>query len=76
MADTPKPQTASDGAPAQVDELVDRYSSCLNTGGDLRERVEGLREEWRGSFVAQTRSASRLAESSAGDHGHARRRRR
>ncbi len=31
----------------RVDELVDRYSGCLNTGGDLRERVEGLREEWR-----------------------------
>lgn len=31
----------------RIDELVDRYSGCLNTGGDLRERVEGLREEWR-----------------------------
>jgi bifunctional DNA-binding transcriptional regulator/antitoxin component of YhaV-PrlF toxin-antitoxin module len=31
----------------RVDELVDRYSGCLNTGGDLREQVEGLREEWR-----------------------------
>jgi len=31
----------------RVDELVDRYSGCLDTGGDLRKRVEGLREEWR-----------------------------
>lgn len=31
----------------RVDELVDRYSGCLSTDGDLRERVEGLREEWR-----------------------------
>jgi hypothetical protein len=31
----------------RVDELIDRYSGCLNTGGDLRERVKGLREEWR-----------------------------
>jgi AbrB family looped-hinge helix DNA binding protein len=30
----------------RVDELVDRYSGCLDTGGALRERVEGLREEW------------------------------
>jgi bifunctional DNA-binding transcriptional regulator/antitoxin component of YhaV-PrlF toxin-antitoxin module len=31
----------------RVDELIDRYSGCLDAGGDLRERVEGLREEWR-----------------------------
>lgn len=31
----------------RVDELIDRYSGCLDTGGDLRGRVEGLREEWR-----------------------------
>lgn len=31
----------------RVDELIDRYSGCLDTGSDLRERVEGLREEWR-----------------------------
>lgn len=31
----------------RVDELLDRYSGCLGTGGDLREQVEGLREEWR-----------------------------
>jgi bifunctional DNA-binding transcriptional regulator/antitoxin component of YhaV-PrlF toxin-antitoxin module len=31
----------------RIDELVDRYSGCLETGGDLRDRVEGLREEWR-----------------------------
>ncbi|HET7485358.1 MAG TPA: AbrB/MazE/SpoVT family DNA-binding domain-containing protein [Solirubrobacterales bacterium] len=31
----------------RVDELIDRYSGCLNTDGELRERVEGLREEWR-----------------------------
>jgi len=31
----------------RLDEMVDRYSGCIDTGGDLRERVEGLREEWR-----------------------------
>lgn len=31
----------------RVAELVDRYSGRLETGGDLRQRVEGLREEWR-----------------------------
>lgn len=31
----------------RVDELVDRYSGCLDTGGDLRKRLEGLRGEWR-----------------------------
>jgi bifunctional DNA-binding transcriptional regulator/antitoxin component of YhaV-PrlF toxin-antitoxin module len=31
----------------RIDELLDRYSGCLQTGGELRERVEGLREEWR-----------------------------
>ncbi|HEX8752386.1 MAG TPA: AbrB/MazE/SpoVT family DNA-binding domain-containing protein [Solirubrobacterales bacterium] len=30
----------------RIDELVDRYSGLLATGGDLRGRVEGLREEW------------------------------
>jgi bifunctional DNA-binding transcriptional regulator/antitoxin component of YhaV-PrlF toxin-antitoxin module len=29
----------------RIDELLDRYSGCLNTGGDLRIQVEGLREE-------------------------------
>ena len=31
----------------RIDELVDRYAGCLKTGGELREQVEGLREEWR-----------------------------
>jgi AbrB family looped-hinge helix DNA binding protein len=31
----------------RIDELLDRYSGCLETGGRLREQVEGLREEWR-----------------------------
>jgi bifunctional DNA-binding transcriptional regulator/antitoxin component of YhaV-PrlF toxin-antitoxin module len=31
----------------RIDELIDRYSGCLKTGGDLRERVEGLRGEWQ-----------------------------
>jgi bifunctional DNA-binding transcriptional regulator/antitoxin component of YhaV-PrlF toxin-antitoxin module len=30
----------------RVDELVNRYSGCLNTGGDLRDRAKRLREEW------------------------------
>jgi len=31
----------------RVAELVDRYSGSMATGGELRERVQGLREEWR-----------------------------
>jgi len=31
----------------RIDELLDRYSGCLQSGGGLREQVEGLREEWR-----------------------------
>jgi bifunctional DNA-binding transcriptional regulator/antitoxin component of YhaV-PrlF toxin-antitoxin module len=31
----------------RIDELLDRYSGCLDTGGSLREQVEGLRGEWR-----------------------------
>lgn len=30
----------------KVDELVDRYSGALRTGGRLRERAEALRHEW------------------------------
>jgi AbrB family looped-hinge helix DNA binding protein len=31
----------------RIDELLNRYSGCLETGGDLRQTMEGLREEWR-----------------------------
>ena len=31
----------------RIDELLDRYSGCLDSGGDLRTRVEGLQGEWR-----------------------------
>jgi len=31
----------------RVDELVSRYSGALDTGGKLRDRVEGLADEWR-----------------------------
>jgi bifunctional DNA-binding transcriptional regulator/antitoxin component of YhaV-PrlF toxin-antitoxin module len=31
----------------RVDELLDRYSGCIDSGGELRRRLEGLREEWR-----------------------------
>jgi AbrB family looped-hinge helix DNA binding protein len=31
----------------RLDELLDRYSGCLDTGGGLRQGVEGLRGEWR-----------------------------
>jgi AbrB family looped-hinge helix DNA binding protein len=30
----------------RIDELVARYSGSLETGGELRGRVEGLRGEW------------------------------
>lgn len=28
------------------DAEIDRYSGCLETGGDLGERLRGSREEW------------------------------
>lgn len=31
----------------RVDELVDRYSGCLDTGGELRAQRDKLRDEWR-----------------------------
>lgn len=31
----------------RLDELLDRYSGCLDTNGTLRGQVEGLRGEWR-----------------------------
>lgn len=31
----------------RVEELLDRYSGCLDSGGGLRAQVEGLRGEWR-----------------------------
>jgi bifunctional DNA-binding transcriptional regulator/antitoxin component of YhaV-PrlF toxin-antitoxin module len=31
----------------RIDELIDRYSGCLDTGGDLGRQVEGLRKEWQ-----------------------------
>lgn len=31
----------------RIAELVDRYSGCLETGGNLRKQVGGLRDEWR-----------------------------
>ncbi|MGA8744623.1 MAG: hypothetical protein WB507_02015 [Solirubrobacterales bacterium] len=31
----------------RVGEPIDRYSGCLDTDGELRERVDGLCDEWR-----------------------------
>ena len=31
----------------RIDELLDRYSGCLDTRGGLRKGLEGLRGEWR-----------------------------
>jgi AbrB family looped-hinge helix DNA binding protein len=31
----------------RIEELADRYSGALDTGGALRARVDGLRDEWR-----------------------------
>jgi bifunctional DNA-binding transcriptional regulator/antitoxin component of YhaV-PrlF toxin-antitoxin module len=31
----------------KVDEVVERYSGSLATGGSLRKGAEGLRDEWR-----------------------------
>jgi bifunctional DNA-binding transcriptional regulator/antitoxin component of YhaV-PrlF toxin-antitoxin module len=31
---------------ARMDDLVDEYAGCLNTGGELGRTVRGLRREW------------------------------
>ncbi|HEY2283854.1 MAG TPA: hypothetical protein VGH60_09935 [Solirubrobacteraceae bacterium] len=31
---------------ARVDDLIDEYAGCLNTGGELGRVVRGLRREW------------------------------
>ena len=31
----------------RLDEMLDRYSGCLDTGGGLRTQVDELRGEWR-----------------------------
>ena len=31
----------------RIDELIDRYSGCLDTKGQLRQQVTALRDEWR-----------------------------
>jgi bifunctional DNA-binding transcriptional regulator/antitoxin component of YhaV-PrlF toxin-antitoxin module len=31
----------------RVDELLDRFTGCVDSGGALRASVEGLRDEWR-----------------------------
>jgi bifunctional DNA-binding transcriptional regulator/antitoxin component of YhaV-PrlF toxin-antitoxin module len=31
---------------ARMDDLVDEYAGCLNTGGELGRTVRGLRQEW------------------------------
>jgi len=31
----------------RVDELIDRYSGCIDSGGELRAQVGRLRDEWR-----------------------------
>ncbi len=31
----------------RLGDLLDRYSGCIDTGGELGKRVGGLREEWR-----------------------------
>jgi bifunctional DNA-binding transcriptional regulator/antitoxin component of YhaV-PrlF toxin-antitoxin module len=32
---------------SRIEEMVDRYSGCLDTGGDLRRQTSGLRDEWQ-----------------------------
>ncbi len=31
----------------RVEELLDRFSGALDSGGELRNTIEGLRQEWR-----------------------------
>jgi bifunctional DNA-binding transcriptional regulator/antitoxin component of YhaV-PrlF toxin-antitoxin module len=47
--DTLKVEVASAGRVVltRVDELLSSYSGCVDSGGELRRQVEGLREEWR-----------------------------
>lgn len=32
---------------SRVEDMVDRYSGCLDTGGALRRQIAELRDEWR-----------------------------
>jgi bifunctional DNA-binding transcriptional regulator/antitoxin component of YhaV-PrlF toxin-antitoxin module len=31
----------------RIDELVERYAGCIDSGGGLGTRIERLRDEWR-----------------------------
>jgi hypothetical protein len=28
------------------EDVIDRYSGCIDTGGTLRDHIDGLRDEW------------------------------
>jgi len=46
--DTLKVETSGAGrlVLTRIDELVSRYSGSIDSGGELRQRAERLRDEW------------------------------
>lgn len=47
LAEDPKALAAYRAESREICKLIDRHSGCLDTDGDLRVRVGGLRDEWR-----------------------------
>jgi len=47
LAEDPKALAAYRAESQEICKLIDRHSGCLDTDGDLRVRVDGLRDEWR-----------------------------
>ena len=47
LAEDPKALAAYGVESQEISKLIDRRSGCLDTDGDLRVRVDRLRDEWR-----------------------------
>jgi len=47
LARNPKALAAYRAESREIGELIDRYSGCLDTDGDLRAQADGLRDEWQ-----------------------------
>lgn len=47
LARDPKALAAYRAESREIGKLIDRYSGCLDTDGDLHAQVGGLRDEWR-----------------------------
>lgn len=60
----------------EIDNLLDRYSGCLQTGGDLKGELEDLRDEWSSQktsadAILERAGAKRMSPEEFGKHfGH------